>query len=127
MTRKSGFTLIEVLIATAILVVALGGILSLVSHCYTLIETSRNGSKALNIAQRRFEEIRNMDFVDIIDPAKLNPSFVIADPDGLNFTGTVSIQQLDSHLDRVTIDIGWNQGARQITHSYTTAIAERTE
>ena len=123
--KEHGFTLIEVLITTAILVVALGGILSLVNHCYGLVETSRNGSKALNIAQRRFEEIRNMAFGQIFNLH--NTGFVIQDPDGSNFNGTIFVTSPHAFLRPVTIDISWNQGARQITHTYTTVIADETD
>lgn len=126
MKKKSGFTLVEVLITTAILVGALAGILSLVTYSYSMVETSRNSSQALNIAQRRLEEIRNRPFDEII--TLHNNTFVEQDPNGLNFNGTISVVPLrQNYLDSVTINLSWNQGERQISQSYTAAIADETE
>ena len=62
MSRSTGFTLIELLIATAILIVALVGILAAYQSCFSLTETARNLTAALNADQAKMEEMRNYNF-----------------------------------------------------------------
>ncbi|MCK4249369.1 MAG: prepilin-type N-terminal cleavage/methylation domain-containing protein [Candidatus Omnitrophica bacterium] len=63
---KAGFTLVEVMIATLILTIALGGLLHAFSACLILNENSRNLSLALNGAQDVIEQIRNNNFANIL-------------------------------------------------------------
>ena len=64
MRRKSlaGFTLSELLLATAILVIALSGLLALFINCIFLNESNRNLALATSHAQYILEEIRGTAF-----------------------------------------------------------------
>ncbi len=61
----TGFTLGEVILAAAILVFALSGLLSLFISCALLNEANRNRSAAMAHAQFIMEEIKNTDFSTI--------------------------------------------------------------
>ena len=62
----TGFTLAEVILAAAILVFALAGLLFLFISCMLLNESSRNRSIAITHAQFVLEEIKNTNF-DVIE------------------------------------------------------------
>ena len=61
----TGFTLAEVILAAAILVFALAGLLSLFISCMLLNESSRNRATAIAQAQYVMEEIKNTNFDNI--------------------------------------------------------------
>ncbi len=60
-----GFSLSELLLASAILVFALAGLLALFIHCLFLNADNRNLSLATGHAQYVLEEIKNTNFLDI--------------------------------------------------------------
>ena len=62
----TGFTLAEVILAAAILVFALAGLLALFISCMLLNESSRNRATAIAQAQYVMEEIKNTNF-DVIE------------------------------------------------------------
>ena len=106
-----GFTLVEILLAAAILAFALCGILAMYSTCFVLMATSKNINIATNAAQGLIEEIRSPPFTRII-----------SDYNGLNFIvnaiplsrGVVYVDDTDPELLQVTISVCWNQGNRII-------------
>lgn len=57
-----GFTLLELMIGSAILIVALAGLLAAFIGCLRLNETAKNLTIAINGAQEKLEEIRNYNF-----------------------------------------------------------------
>ena len=61
----TGFTLAEVILAAAILVFALAGLLALFISCMLLNESSRNRATAIAHAQYVMEEIKNTNFDNI--------------------------------------------------------------
>ena len=65
MRSKSGFTLVELLLAAAILAYALSAILASFINTVALNETSRNLSTATTHAEYVLEEIRNTTFASI--------------------------------------------------------------
>ena len=65
--NNKGFTLAEVILAAAILVFALAGLLALFISCMLLNESSRNRATAIACAQYVMEEIKNTDFDNIED------------------------------------------------------------
>lgn len=108
---KKGVTLVEMLLAAAILAYTVCGMLALYAGCFDLISTSKNTSIAINAAQGLMEEIRNAPFPQIID-----------DYDNINFTvntmpsnrGVVYVDDTDPELLRITISVCWNQRNRII-------------
>ena len=106
-----GFTLVEILLAVAILGFALCGILAMYSTCFVLMATSKNVNIATNAAQGLIEEIRSSPFTRII-----------GDYNGLNFIvnaipssrGVVYVDDTDPDLLELTISVCWKQGNRII-------------
>lgn len=70
--KSKGFTLVEVILSAAIMSGVLVGILSLFVYCFNLQETSRNKSSALFQMRGKLEELRSMDFDDLITFVALN-------------------------------------------------------
>jgi prepilin-type N-terminal cleavage/methylation domain-containing protein len=109
--KKAGFTLVEILLATAILASAVCAILVTYYSCFVLISTSKNINIATNAAIGLMEEIRTSAFTRIMD-----------DYNGLNFVvnalpqsrGVVFINDDNSELLEVTISVCWRQGDRVI-------------
>ena len=64
---QKGFTLVEMLLAAAILSFAVCGILALYANCFELVSISKNISIATNASQGLIEEIRNTPFPQIVD------------------------------------------------------------
>ncbi|MEW6170402.1 MAG: prepilin-type N-terminal cleavage/methylation domain-containing protein [Candidatus Omnitrophota bacterium] len=62
-----GFTLIEVMMALAILAFCLTGMLLTYIGLLALSETSRNLSLAVNVAQTKVEELRNQPFDSLVN------------------------------------------------------------
>lgn len=107
----TGFSLVEILLAVAILAFALCGILTMYSTCFVLTATSKNINIATNAAQGLIEEIRSSPFTRII-----------SDYNGLNFIvnaipssrGVVYVDDTDPDLLELTISACWKQGNRII-------------
>ena len=110
LSRRS-FTLVEVLLAAAILASAISAILMTYYSCFVLISTSKNINITTNAAMGLAEEIRSSAFNRIVD-----------DYDGLNFIvndipqsrGVVYVDDSNPELLQVTISVCWRQGNRVI-------------
>lgn len=108
---RSGFTLMEVLLATVILASVISAILAAYYSCFVLISTSKNMNITMDAAMGLMEGIRNSAFNQIVD-----------DYDGLNFVvndipqsrGVVYVDDTNSELLNVTISVCWRQGNRII-------------
>jgi len=106
-----GFTLLEVLLAAAILASAVSAILATYYTCFVLIGTSKNINITTNAAMGLMEEIRSSAFPQIVD-----------NYNGLNFIvndipqsrGVVYVDDTNPELLQVTISVCWLQGNRVI-------------
>jgi len=59
---KKGFTLVEVLVATGLLVIVLAGLVGLFVYCSMLSELSGDMTMVMSELQGKWEEIRNHDY-----------------------------------------------------------------
>lgn len=59
---RQGFTLVEAVVASALLVLVIGGSYSLITRSQALIYSARNHYVAINIARARLERARNFAF-----------------------------------------------------------------
>jgi len=131
---KSGFTLSELLLAAAILVFVLAGLLALFANCLILNEANRNLTVATSHAQYIMEEIKDaaeLDFTQLelrINNGDwdLNASQIQAAPYNLTALGNESIDtnaQSGNPLG-ISVIVQWNdRGQRPRSTELDTLIA----
>ena len=110
MSRK-GFTLLEVLIAVMLFTIGTLIIMSLFSAALLSGVDPENTGIAMTLAQKRMEEIRNLNFdTQIIDDPKATvPGFT-------GFQRSVTVTTPYTDLKRVTVNIYWSyKGGETIT------------
>ncbi len=134
MNNKNGFTLVEVLIATGIMAVVLGGFAYGLSQCASLTETAQNQDIALNAAQQKLEEIANdvrnvMTYNGQIFPVEdMGGNPLLTPPAGQSDPGQVSVTQVTGTVDLfdVAVTIGWQQrGGREISRTVSTTLVQK--
>jgi len=114
-----GFTLLEVLIALILFVL---GVVVIVGLFSTGLVNSLDAEKitiAMDLAQRRIEEIRNLDFdTEIGNEAKANV-------DGFpGFQRQVAVTEPETDLKKVTVTVYWMFKAEEISISLETYISK---
>jgi len=112
--NNSGLTLIELLIATVILVVAISGILSTFAGLLSINENARKLSLAMTAVHGKMEEIRDSDFGTLFatyNETNFDPSgFAPADA-----KGNVHIDNTDLNLLEVCVSVSWRGRSNKIT------------
>lgn len=128
LNSKSAFTLAELLLASAILVFALSGLLALFTNCIVLNETGRNSFIALHHAELVMEEIKNTDFSNISNKI-LNGDWDWDESDiGSKGLTPLANEQIDTSVSGsdvldITVMVIWlDRGARSRNLSLTTKI-----
>ncbi len=101
--NKEGFSLAELLIASAILIIAVTGILMSYLRCLELNEISRNSSLAVQAGKSRMEQIKATTFSQI----KATYDNVVFNISNLNGKGVTYIDDSTSDLLVVTTSISW--------------------
>lgn len=125
-SSNSAFTLVELLLASAILAFALSGLLALFTNCIVLNETSKNSFIALHHAELVIEEIKNTDFSDISN--KIQNGDWDWDESDIGSKGLTPLtnEQIDtlvsgSDVLDITVNVIWlDRGARSRNLSLTT-------
>ncbi|MBU4312687.1 MAG: prepilin-type N-terminal cleavage/methylation domain-containing protein [Candidatus Omnitrophica bacterium] len=111
--HNSGFTLLEMMIGAMILIVALVGIIAAYTGCFTLNETARNLTIAINGCQEKLEEIRNESFGQIF--ANYNSTtFEVAGLSNSDSEGVVEVNNTNPDLLRISVTICWQQKGDRI-------------
>jgi len=103
--NSSGFTLIELMVATFVLALVLVAILGSYITCLDLVELSKNTSVAMNIAQTKMEEIKNSTYTQI----KTNYDRVPFAITGLTGMGVSYVDNTNPDLLQVTVTVCWRQ------------------
>lgn len=103
-----GFSLIELMVAVAILGMAIFGIFNAYSVGFMGMVDARNVTVATNYARKEMENLKNMSFDSLIvtDPGE-QEGFDI--PDQIKFSGTKTIEIWNENVDlkKVTTIIRW--------------------
>ncbi len=100
--KESGFTIIEVLIAAAIIVFGLLAIVSFLGNLMSQNSTSERKTKATTIAEEKIEYLRNQSLTMDIDSTDNGSDTVDI------FTRTWSIDEDFSGLaDKITVLVDW--------------------
>jgi Tfp pilus assembly protein PilE len=129
---QKGLTLIEVLIAAAVLIVSCSLVFLLFTNCIILNESNRNLTLAVSHAQYILEEIKNTNFSSIktsIDGGTWD--WTIATLSGHELTAltneeiTTSEAGTDPDLLNITVTVNWqDRGGRNRTITMQTLMAE---
>lgn len=116
---KHGFTLLEILITAIIFTTAVVVIAGLFGTGLVSSLDSENTTIAINLAQKRMEEIRNLDFdTEIVSEAK-------ADVDGFaGFRREVVVSEPQADLKQVTVTVYWSYKSGEISESLVTYISK---
>jgi len=118
MKAKNAFTLSELMLATAILVLVAAGLLAAFVGCLILNETNNNLVIAVNDAQYVLEQIKGLDYNNI--DAYTPPTFThlnnesIPDP---------TVTEITSGIKEVTVNVNWTERANNRNFSLSTRIA----
>jgi prepilin-type N-terminal cleavage/methylation domain-containing protein len=113
--KTKGFTLVEVLIAAAILAVIIVGMIQI--FIYSSTAAALAGSKTLAVisAQNKLEEIRNHSFDEIVShyasDGEIGPTFI---PQGIDGIGVVYINADNPSLLVVRVVVCWRDKRERI-------------
>jgi len=115
-TQKS-FTLVEMLMATGILLLALGAILMAVVSCIVLNENNNSNVIAANDATYVLEQIKGLDYTNIAGYA----APVLTNLSGETITLT---RNIGSSIAEVTVNVNWSERGRSKNFQLATRIAK---
>ena len=111
--KNKGFTLLELMIAAGVLIVALSGLLAIFTNLLSLNENSRKLTIAMAACQDKLEEIRNSNFSTLYATYN-NASF---DPAGFTVgqaKGNVSINNSNPNLLQVFVSVSWRTRSNRV-------------
>lgn len=111
-SRVLGFTLLELMVAAGLVIVALSGLLAVFAHMITLNENSRNLTLAMAACQDKMEEIRDAAFSSI---SSYNGSHF--DPQGFSASqaeGAVHVNNSNPSLLQVQVSVSWKTRSNRV-------------
>jgi len=115
-----GFTLLELMMASAVLIVAMAGLLGTYMLCFNIIETSKNLTLATNAIQQEIEVIRDYPFSNIANLVTASPSgfkgatFTVPGFAAGSAIGSVSVNDSNPDLLKITVSVSWRQKSGRI-------------
>lgn len=111
--KMCGFTLLELMLAAAILIVAISGLLATYVLCFNLTETAKNTTLATTAIQFKLEEIRDHTFGDITADYD-NTTFTVSGFAAGQAMGAIYVESITTDILRVTVSVCWRQGGNRI-------------
>jgi len=118
-----GFSLIELMVAAAILAFAIFGIFQAYSVGFMGMADARDRTVATNYAREAMEDIKNMDFLEISPVA-------LTQIEGTKFERGISVDynvEGSSNLTRVTVRVSWKNRNEQPLHVTTSMLVNNIE
>jgi len=116
MNRKKGFTLLEILIASIIFVIGVVSIIRAFNAGIFAFTDSENTEIALNIAEKKMEEIKNTAFASLAD------SGPASDADFPDFSVSVDIDEGANPM-QVDVTVTQNIAGGQTSLTLTTLVS----
>lgn len=127
--RARGFTLLEVLVAATLLLIALAGLVPFFIAGLNQSSSVRYKSTATNIAREKMEEIRQLDYREIVDIPFLEGRFGVAESvRGVVYNisyGVVESGYGSGILKEVTVTVDWDAPPKVSPVSLTTMIHQQ--
>ncbi len=128
-SERRGFTLIELMIAVVLLLTATSGIVPMYLTSLSQASAIRHKSLATNIAREKMEQIRQLDYRDIVSPDQLAEDFgAAASARGIDFTidYDVSVTDYDNDvLKEVTVNVSWTAPPKVSVASASTLVHQQ--
>ncbi len=116
--KKSGFSLLEILIALIIFTTGVIAVLGLFSQGFVSSVDEENTGIAVTLAQRRLEEMRNLDFdTGVVSEAK---AAVSGFP---GFQREVIMTEPQTDLKQLVVNTYWTDKSGEVSTSLTTYIS----
>ena len=125
--NRSGFTILEAMIASMILGLALGSVLAVASHCLRYVTDIRRTARASQVLQQKMEDIRLLNWTQVTSLTN-----VFTDPNDTNriYSGRIIRTTNDFYgttatVLNVTLLVTWtNQSAgKVVTNSLSTLMS----
>ncbi len=118
---QKGVTLLEVVMALAVIAISLLSVVSVIVHTTNLKDSTRDLTISKEAAQARFEEMRDADFATV---AAAYNGRVTAVPGLSNGNETITVDATNPDLLDVRIVITWNAVGGVTTYTTRTLITE---
>jgi len=108
-TRRfsKGLTLVELLVAITILLIATGSILLAVNFGSKVSKHNLRKAVALNLITQRLEQIKNSPYADVTTTVFPNETNIQVGTDPIRYSRSVTIQA--GNYKTVTVAVTWNQ------------------
>lgn len=113
-----GFTLIELMVSTGILLIAISGLIVTFISCILMNESNNNMVTAVNDAQYVLEQIKELTYDDMDDYAP--PTFTNLHNENIPEPTVVEIA---SGIKEVTVSVSWTERQRNRAFALSTRIA----
>lgn len=111
--NKSGFTLLELMITTGVLIVALAGLLGVFAHLISLNENSGKLTLGIAACQAKLEEMRNSSFSSLYtayNGANFNPNGFSSG----GAKGSIYINNSNPNLLQVFVSVSWKTRSNRV-------------
>lgn len=115
--RRAGYSLIDVLVGFVIMSYALGSAFELSIHNARMVERNQQLSAAALLARHKIEDLRNLDYVDIVTGEDEDTLSSLGDPEGI-FTRSweVSTNTPTVGCKTIVVTITWDQWGEERTY-----------
>lgn len=136
--RRAAFTLVEVVVATLVLVVAIFGLVATLSYTMRQEADTREVSLAMNFLRAKVEEVRSQSFDDVFtyysqdanrnfEIPGLDPQAGDTDPNAPHRVGEVIVGVINARLLRVTVRASWAGLMGERTLDLETQVTDRAK
>ncbi len=111
--KNSGFTLIEIIIAIAIIAIGIFGVMSLIITVMKGNTLSKRVTTATTIAQDKLEDFKRDGYDNAVDDSGTNPDYDI------DYYWEADVQDDTPATDTktITVDVYWGSGGTNTTHN----------
>ncbi len=110
--KNRGFTLIEIMIAIAIIAIGIFGVMSLIITVMKGNTLSKRVTTATTIAQDKMEDFKRMDYASVVDGSDTNTDY---DTD-YYWEADVEDDTPATDTKTITVDVYWNPAAVNEKH-----------